>query len=60
MSSVTTEWLSAKEAAFVMGIDRWTLYRLMRSKNRPRAYRIAHRFQFRRADLDAWIEEQRV
>jgi len=51
--------LTVAEVASAMRISTMTVYRLIKSGELP-AVRIGRQWRFRRADLDAWVERQRL
>lgn len=51
--------MSATEVAEFLGISINTLYQLRyRGDSLPRGYRVGGRIKYRRADVEAWLEEQ--
>ena len=51
--------LTAKQAAEVLNIHRYRLYRLVRDRVIP-VVRIGRALRFRPEDLDAWVEQRRT
>ena len=52
-------FLTTEEVLGYLNTTPRTIYRLIRSGELP-AVRIGRQWRFRRADLDAWVERQRV
>lgn len=52
-------WLGTREAAAYLGVNPRTLYRLIDDGSLP-AYRIGRVIRLTQADLDAFLESQRV
>lgn len=53
------QFLSLKQAAAYLGIVKSTFREIMRSGEGPPCYRFTYRYQFKKEDLDAWIESQK-
>lgn len=49
------QWLGTKDAAAHLGVAERTLWRLV-DEGRVRAYRPSRKFQFKRSDLDEYLE----
>ena len=56
---MTEALLSVDGAADYMGISRWTVYRMAREGS-LRTLRAGTRLRFRRADIDAYLERDRL
>jgi excisionase family DNA binding protein len=51
--------LSVNEAAFLLGVSRPTIYRLVRRRELP-ASRVGTRLRFRLAHIDEYLENRQV
>ena len=50
-------WLRSKEAAWYLGVDVQTLYAWRSRGGGPPAHQVRGVVRYRRADLDAWMEQ---
>jgi excisionase family DNA binding protein len=53
-TDVKVRHLTAGELAERLGLDRWTVYALVKRKQSPRALWIGRRLRFRVADVEVW------
>lgn len=51
---------SVAEVAAYMNVSEMTLYRMLDGNEGPPAYRIRKQVRFRWAEVDRWLEQQRV
>ena len=59
MRIVITDWLSIKQVAAILGLNRATLHRYRRDNEGPPFYVIGEQIRYSKKELEDWIAGQR-
>lgn len=59
MGDADPDWMSSDDTKRYLGVAQRTLYRLVDQEELP-AYRLGRVIRFRRHEVDAWIQAQRI